>query len=64
MSHPNPAYDENDIIENQIDDMIAEKYEKLQCEVCEGMFPEEEMANNKRCQDCFDEFGDFWPDQV
>jgi formylmethanofuran dehydrogenase subunit E len=64
MSHPNPSYDENDIIDAQIDDMIAEKYEKLQCEVCEEMFPEEEMANNKRCQTCYEEFGMSWPDQV
>ena len=35
------------------------------CELCEEVLKEENTSeNNSRCQDCYEEWGDFYPDQV
>lgn len=41
-----------------------EGYKEL-CEVCEQRFSEEEGSENPhRCQDCYEEWGDLWPDEL
>jgi len=38
---------------------------KIKCELCEEMFDEENGSDNPhRCNDCYEEWGESWPDQV
>ena len=35
------------------------------CELCEEIITEDNCSDNfNRCSDCYEEWGDLWPDQV
>lgn len=39
------------------------KEEKIECEICGKEFYEDDLTNN-RCPDCFEYWGDEWPDRL
>ena len=43
-----------------------EKKEKKICELCKEELTEKNKSENhsSRCRECFEEWGDLWPDQV
>lgn len=38
---------------------------KQKCEICEKEITKENISDNSsRCQECYEEWGDLWPDEV
>lgn len=55
--------EENNAPERNAERQAEERAEK--CNLCsKELTPDEEISHDNRCQDCFEEWGNEWPDRV
>jgi hypothetical protein len=46
-------------------ELLDDEKNRTACELCETPITEDNESDNpRRCSDCYEEWGDLWPDQI